>query len=110
MATIDQRIGSDGTMVYRVRVRPKGYATQTATFPKLTEAKKWAQVTEGPVLEGRHFQVSDAKKHTFTDFVTRYRREVLPHKRTATILDQVRQLRWWQPHLGYYLLPMFPQL
>jgi hypothetical protein len=104
MATFDHRIGPDRKIAYRVRVRRKGYATQTATFSKLSEAKKWAQVTEGAVLEGRHFQAPEAKKHTLTDVITRYRREVLPHKRRSTIPDQVRQLRWWQTHLGHYLL------
>ena len=61
-------------------------------------------MTEGAVLEGRHFRASEAKKHTLTDVITRYRREVLPHKRPSTIPDQVRQLNWWQTHLGHSLL------
>jgi len=104
MATIDQRIGPDGKTVYRVRVRRKGYTIQTATFTKLSEAKKWAQVTEGAVLEGRHFQASEAKKHTLTDLIDRYISEVLPQKRPSTIPDQARQLHWWQTHLGHCLL------
>ena len=55
MATIDQRPGPDGKLVYRVRVRRKGTPTQTATFTKLADAKQWAQMIEGRVLEGRHF-------------------------------------------------------
>src|SRR5215471_13013452 len=74
MATFDQRIGPDGKIVYRVRVRRKGYATQTATFSKLSEAKQWAQITEGTVLEGRHFPTPEAKRHTVTDLIDRYRR------------------------------------
>jgi integrase len=101
---MDQRIGPDGTIVYRVRVRRKGYAAKTATFTKLAETKKWAQVTEGAVLEGRHFQASEARKHTLTDLMTRYRREVLPHKRASTIPNQEQQLQWWQTQLGHYLL------
>ena len=104
MATFDHRIGPDGKIVYRVRVRRKGYATQTATFSKLSEAKKLAQATEGAVLEGRHFQTPEAKKHTLTDLIDRYVREVLPHKRASTVPDQARQLRWWKTHLGHYLL------
>src|SRR5712691_2642728 len=99
MATIERRNGT-----YRVKVRRKGAPPLTATFTHLAEAKKWAQVTEGAVLEGRHFRASEAKKHTLTDVITRYRREVLPHKRASTIPDQVRQLHWWQTHLGHYLL------
>ena len=71
MATFDQRIGKDGKTVYRVRVRRQGYATQTATFAKLAEAKKWAHITEGTVLEGRHFQTTEAKGHTLGDLVDR---------------------------------------
>ena len=99
MATIERRNGT-----YRVKVRRKGAPPLTATFAHLAEAKKWAQMTEGAVLEGRHFQASEAKKHTLTDVITRYMREVLPHKRPATIPDQIRQLHWWQAHLGHYLL------
>jgi integrase len=92
----------DGT--YRVKVRRKGARPLTATFTHLAEAKKWARVTKGAVLEGRHFQASEAKKHTLTDLIDCYRREVFPHKRPSTIPDQVRQLHWWQTHLGHCLL------
>jgi integrase len=61
-------------------------------------------VTEGAVLEGRHFHTTEAKRHTLTDLIERYSREVLPHKRASTVPDQARQLRWWQTHLGHYLL------
>jgi len=104
MATIVRRISQDGHVSFLVRVRRKGMPPQTATFSKRSEAKKWAQMTEGAVLEGRHFQASEAKKHTLTDVITRYSREVLPHKRPSTIPDQVRQLHWWQIRLGHYLL------
>jgi integrase len=82
----------------------KAHPHKLRPFSKLSEAKKWAQVTEGAILEGRHFQASEAKKHTLTDVITRYSREVLPHKRPSTISDQVRQLHWWQAHLGHYFL------
>jgi len=104
MATFDHRIGPDGKIVYRVRVRRKGYATQTGTFSKLSEAKQWAQITEGAVLEGRHFPTPEAKRHTITDLIDRYRREVLPHKKPSTIPTQTLHLHWWQNHIGHYLL------
>jgi hypothetical protein len=53
MATFEKRTTHDGTTTYRVKVRRKGYPPQTATFTKLADAKKWAQITEGAVLEGR---------------------------------------------------------
>jgi hypothetical protein len=55
MAAIEQRLGPDGKLVHRVRVRRKGTPIQTATFPKLADAKRWAQMIEGRVSEGRHF-------------------------------------------------------
>src|SRR5262249_36462923 len=52
MATIVRRTSQDGHVTFLVRVRRKGAPPQTATFSKRSEAKKWAQVTEGAVLEG----------------------------------------------------------
>ena len=104
MATIVRRTSQDGHVSFLVRVRRKGMPPQTATFSKRSEAKQWAQMTEGAVLEGRHFQAPESKKHTLTDVINRYRREVLPQKRPSTIPDQIRQLQWWQAHLGHYLL------
>src|SRR5262249_29899421 len=95
MATIDQRIGPDGKIVHRVRIRRKGYETQTATFSKLSEAKKWIQVTEAAIFEGRHFKAIEAKKHTLADLIDRYIREILPHKSHSSIYMQTLQLHWW---------------
>jgi hypothetical protein len=46
MATFDQRMEPDGKTAYRVHVRRKGRAIQTVAFTKLSDAKKWAQITE----------------------------------------------------------------
>ncbi len=104
MATIERRTAKDGQLVYRVKVRRKGQIPQTATFSKLSDARKWAQVTEGAVLEGRHFTKHEAKRHTLADLIERYIRDVLPRKRASTAYNQERQLRWWQAQLGYCLL------
>ena len=104
MATFDQRIGTDGKTIYRVRVRRKGYATQTTTFSKLSEAKKWAQITEGTIFEGRHFNVKEAKRHTVADLIDRYLQEILPHKSHSSIYMQTLQLKWWKSQLGHYIL------
>jgi hypothetical protein len=87
MATFDRRIGQDGKPVYRVRVRRKGAPLQTATFAKLSDAKRWAQRTEGATLEGRHFPTTEAKRHTVRDLIERYRNDVLPHKRASTVYN-----------------------
>jgi len=100
MATIERRSTNDGKTVFRVKVRRKGAPALTATFPRLTEARKWAQVTEGAVLEGRHFKTAEAKRHTLADLIDRYLREVLPSKSPSSIYMQTLQLNWWKAHLG----------
>lgn len=104
MATIEQRRGNDGQRVYRVKVRRKGQLPRTATFTKLAEARTWAQMTEGAVLEGRHFKTPEAKKHTLADLIDRYAQAILPQKRPSTVYGQAYQLRWWEAQLGHCLL------
>ena len=67
MANIEKRISNDGKTSYRVKVRLKGFPSQSATFERLTDAKKWAQQTESAIREGRHFKTSEAKRHTLTE-------------------------------------------
>jgi integrase len=100
MATIEKRIGKDGQQVYRVKVRRKGAPVLTETFAKLSEAKKWAQMTEGAVLAGRNFQVPEAKKHTLADVIDRYIGAILPQKSRSSITMQTLQLTWWKAQLG----------
>jgi hypothetical protein len=57
MATIEQRTTKDGYPVYRVQVRRHGTPPQTATFAKLSDARKWAQGTEGAASEGQPFPI-----------------------------------------------------
>jgi hypothetical protein len=104
MATIEQRTGRDGQQVYRVKVRRKGQRPQTATFAKLSDAKRWAQITEGAVVEGRRFPSTAAKRHTASDLIDRYIADVLPSKRPSTAYNQRYQLRWWKAQLGHYVL------
>jgi integrase len=100
MATIEKRTSQDGKPVYRVKIRRKGAPPLTATLPRLTDAKRWAQVTEGAVLEGRHFKTAEAKRHTLADLTDRYLREVLPRKSRSSIYMQTLQLNWWKAQLG----------
>jgi integrase len=85
---------------YQVRVRIKGYPGQTATFKRLTGAKRWAQATEAAIHEGRHFKTTEAKRHTLADLIDRYVRSVLPTKKDKTQEPQVAQLAWWRARIG----------
>lgn len=103
MASIEKRQIQDGKITFRVKVRIKGYPTQTATFERLTDARKWAQQTESAIHERRYFKTSEAKKHTLQEAIDRYIENILP-KKPKCIKDQRVQLNWWRQHLGSYAL------
>jgi hypothetical protein len=104
MATVEKRVGSDGAVSYRVKVRRKGQPLQTATFERLTDAKKWAHTAEAAAIEGRAFKHAEAKRHTLGELVERYCRDVLPHKRLTTREKRTTQLKVWAEALGSYML------
>jgi hypothetical protein len=104
MANIEKRTISTGETSYRVKIRLKGYPTQTATFQRLTDAKKWAQHTEAAIREGRHFKTAEAKKHSFNDLVTRYYSEILPRYNEKEQKERKSKLEWWVKNIGHCLL------
>ncbi|MEQ1637823.1 MAG: site-specific integrase [Methylococcales bacterium] len=103
MADIQERVSSAGVKTYTARIRLKGYPTQTATFKRLTDAKKWIASTESAIREGRHFKTSEAKKHTVADLIDRYINDVLPLK-PKKANDRKSQLAWWRSQIGFCLL------
>ncbi len=102
MAAIEKRTAQDGAVSYRVKVRLKGKPTQSATFERLTDAKKWAASIESAIREGRHFTKAEAKRHTLADLIDRYTRDVLPTKREGK--KQTGQLRWWKNQIGVRII------
>ncbi len=115
MATIEKRTDQTGKSSYRVKIRLKGYPVESASFDRLTDAKKWAQLTEAAIKEGRHFKTTEAKKHTFADAIDRYCSDVLPIKFTTKEQRNRRPiLQWWRDALGVHVMadlssPMFAQ-
>jgi len=105
MATIEKRASKvDGSAQYRVRVRLRGFPPQTASFKRLTDAKKWVQQTEAAIREGRHFKTVESRKHTLQEAVERYLKFVLPSKKPNSQKDQKKQLQWWADAIGYLSL------
>ena len=100
MANFEERILNNNKKVYRVRIRLKGYSTETATFDRLTDARKWAASIESSIREGRHFKSAEAKKHTLGEMVDRYKRDVLPTKSNSMQQNQWTHLNWWKDKLG----------
>lgn len=103
MATIEKRLNSAGKTSYRVKIRLKGYPVQCASFPRVTDARKWIQDTESSIRDGRYFKNNEAKKHTLADAIKRYRQEVMLQK-PGCARSQPQHLDWWEREAGFYLL------
>ena len=99
VANIETRRAQDGTVSYRAKVRLAGHPATTATFARLTDARRWVQDTESSIRSGRYFTVAEAKRHTLGDLVDRYIKEVLPHK-PKNAGNTKQQLLWWKSQLG----------
>jgi integrase len=109
MARFKKRTAKDGTLRYTAEVRLKGYPAQTATFKRLTDAKKWVQDTESAIREGRHFKTAEAKKHTVSEMIERYCSEYLPNNKEKKYSlkeqkERKSRLDWWAKNIGYCLL------
>ena len=76
MASIQKRPSRRGTR-YRVQVRVRGRA-QSATFPSLAQARRWAARTEYAFYEQHHFPPAEAARRTLAELLERYGAEVLP--------------------------------
>ena len=91
MATIEKR-DTDRGVVYRAKVRLRGFPPESATFERRTDAKDWAEKTEREMKEGRYFGLS--KRHTFKELADEYE----PHAK-----DKER-LEYWRRAFGADLL------
>lgn len=99
MATILKRKTSKGEVRYQVLVRLRGHPQATATFERLTDARRWAADTTAGIREGRYFRISEARRHTLAELVDRYLTDVAPTKPKGQ--GKARQLLgWWRGQLG----------
>ena len=98
MATIVPRHGPRGRR-YQVRIR-LGSRAQSATFPTLREARRWATAIEAAWTAQRAGVLPVTMQLTVGDLLRRYAREVLPAKPPATAKNYAIYLAWWQEHLG----------
>jgi integrase len=103
MPSIEERPTPEGKPGYRVKIRLAGTPTQSATFTRLTDAKRWAQSTETAIREGRYFKSAVAKKHTVAQLIDKYIAEILPTK-PPHAQTQRYQLIWWKQQLGHLTL------
>lgn len=104
MANIQERISKSGKVSYRVQIRVTGKPTQTATFPRKTDARRWIMENEAAIREGRYFMTHEWRKHTLAEMCDRYSNVVLPTKSISMQRGQKQQLEWWKTRIGGYLL------
>jgi len=98
MATFEKRISSKGTISYRAKVRRKGHLTHTATFQRLTDAKRWVTQTESSIDAGKYLTGPKPIPHNLNDAIDRYSNEVI--HQLGDIVNRARHLAWWQSVLG----------
>ncbi len=108
MATITKRLDANGKPYYTAQVRLLK-EKDTATFKRITDAKKWVQDTESAIREGRWFKTVEAKKHTVKEMLDRYCTEYLPKNKDKTYspkeqTERKSKLDWWSSKIGHYLL------
>jgi hypothetical protein len=103
MATINVHQAKDGTKTFRVRIRRQGEPTQTASFPSLKDARKWATMMEGEIIAGKHFPASKPK-HTLSELLDRYVQEIMPRKTLETQRSHKAAVAFWRERLGHKLL------
>jgi integrase len=103
MAVIQERTTADGKIKFRALVRLKGCPPQSATFDRKTDAKKWIQDTESNIRNNRHFIKAEAKKHTVSDLIDRYKQVILAQNPNG-LKSKKTHLDWWKSEIGDYML------
>ena len=99
MAQIRERQSKSGKKSYLVRIRIKGFDETTATFSRLTDAKRWAQETEVEIRSGRYFKTAEASRHTLNDAIERFSDQMLIHN-NKTFTNYRNHLSYWKNRLG----------
>lgn len=75
-------IRKKGEGQYHVQIRKRGYPTQTKTFTKEVDAKRWATIIESEMERGVFVSRTEAEATLVKDILQRYASEVLPMKRS----------------------------
>jgi len=75
-------IRKKGEGQYHVQIRKRGYPTQTKTFAKEADGRRWATIIESEMERGVFVSRSEAEATLVKDVLQRYADEVLPTKRS----------------------------
>lgn len=75
-------IRKKGEGQYHVQIRKRGYPTQTKTFTREADARRWATIIESEMERGVFVSRTEAEATLAKDILKRYATEVLPTKRS----------------------------
>ncbi len=107
MASIQTRVWIDKEgkqrTSYRVQIRRRGFPPVTETFPRKTDADKWARKTEADMDQGRYFPQHEAKRRTLGNLVDRQLERAKLEKLQRYNFYRP-MLEWWKDKLGEYKL------
>jgi integrase len=76
-------IRKKGDGQWHVQIRKRGYPSQTKTFTKEVDAKRWATIIESEMERGVFVSRTEAEGTLIKEILQRYDDEVLPTKRGA---------------------------
>lgn len=74
-------IRKKGEGQWHVQIRKRGYPSQTKTFTKEADARRWATIIESEMERGIFVSRTEAEATLVKDVLKRYEEEVLPTKR-----------------------------
>jgi integrase len=92
VATIRKRLKQNGSEVWEVQIRIRGFDTRTGSFKRKSDARQWAALEEAALRERRRFPHREAEKHTLKELVEDYQ----VHGKA----EYKRALDWWVARLG----------
>jgi integrase len=95
MASIIERLGSNGQVTYYVRIRRRGFAPASASFTRKTDVNRWIAETEQAIRDGRYLEQVEGRKHTLSEAIDRYLSEFEYN------LMRKNQLKQWEEELGH---------
>ncbi len=104
MATITKR----GGLQWQVKVRRRGFPSQSRTFDTKAQADAWARVVEGEMDRGVFVDRSEYEKTTFLEALDRYEREVAILKKGYP--QEKYKIDYWRrtPSASRYLVGLRP--
>lgn len=80
MATITKRASG-----WQVKIRRRGYPSQSGTFDTRAWAEAWARKIESEMDDGRFVSRTEAEATTLAEALDRYAMEITPRKKPSTI-------------------------